>query len=61
MDKDNDKNNKMVKARSISDMIQNKTKVQFIPTPSSVRRMKKAYQVNHIRTENNISRFESNR
>lgn len=57
------KNNKTgtVKARSVSDMVQNKPKVQFTPTPSSERRMEKANTTSHVKNPNDIMRFEGNR
>ena len=50
-----------VKARSVSNMVQSKTKVQFTPTSSSAIRMEKASQASHVRNGNNIMRFESSR
>jgi len=50
-----------VKARSLSKMTQNKTKVQFTPTSSSARRMENASKVNHVRSKNNIVKFKNGR
>lgn len=57
----NSKKTGCVKARSVSKMTQSKSKVQFTPTPSSVRRMRKGSQASHIKSENNILRFGSGR
>lgn len=56
-------NNKkgVVRARSASDMVQNKPKVQFTPTASSEKRMEKASDASHVTSPNNIIRFERRR
>lgn len=48
-----------VKARSASDMFQNKPKVQFTPSSSSERRIEKTSHASHIKNPNDILRFES--
>lgn len=51
----------LVKARGASKMKGSSRKVGFIPTESSARRMAKASHGDHIRSVNNIMRFESTR
>lgn len=52
------KSNDVVKARSFSKMAKCTPKVSFTPTESSARRMAKSSHEGHIRTSNNIMRFE---
>lgn len=48
----------VVKARGASKMAKCSPKVGFTPTESSARRMAKSSHEGHIRTSNNIMRFE---
>lgn len=50
--------NRAVKARGASRMLPNKSKVDFVPTVSSTRRLEQASQAGHVRSDNNIMRFE---
>lgn len=56
-------NNKtgVVRARSASEMVQNKPKVQFTPTALSEKRMEKASNASHVKKQNDIIRFEGRR
>lgn len=52
-------NTNVVKARSVAKMTKRNSKVSFTPTEASTKRMAKASHEVHIRTSNNIMRFEN--
>lgn len=61
MEKRKNSTSGLVNARAGSKMMGNSRKVKFVPTESSARRMAKASHGDHIRSVNNIMRFESTR